>query len=371
MKIDFQILLDSIGFFQGTFLGILLILLSRKNHKSTFFLGLFLLFFSLKLGHFISRNVDSFGDYQGLYLLPFNFSWLLFPLFFIYTQKVSIFSNQKPTYWVLLPGILSFSAQLFLFFLPYQTKVAICENPIHDIIFTYVGIIYSWCIAIWNLRLVKEHKIEVRNTFSQVQKKELHWIHLFLIYSLLVSLLIHILYLISPHNYYFKILFSILDLVTIYWISYYGVSQRNVISPLDKDEIDSTLEEKESNKAPTKPIPSEYMQVLIKQIDEYLVSSACYTQTHLTIVDVAKSIHVHPKRISRAINTMRKQNFNTYINHFRIKKAISLLKSNVSSELSVEGIGNEVGFHSKSSFYRAFKKVTGITPTEYKNKVTS
>lgn len=368
MKIDFQILLDSIGFIQGTFLGILLLVLNKKNYKSTFFLGLFLLFFSLKLGHFISRNVYLFEDYQQLYLLPFNFSWLLFPLFFVYTQKVSVFSNRKPAYWVLVPGIVSFFAQLFLFFLPYQTKLEVFENPLHDIFFTYFGIVYSWCIALWNLRLVKQHKIEVHNTFSLVQKKELRWIHFFLVYSILVSLLIHVLYYISPQNYYFKIVFSIFDLVTIYWISYYGVSQPNVILPLVKDEINNAAKEKESDKSLIKPMPSENMHILIEQLDDYLISSACYTQTHLTIVDVAKSIDVHPKRISSTINSVRNQNFNTYINHFRIDKAIALLESNVSSDLSIEGIGNEVGFHSKSSFYSAFKKVTGITPTKYKNK---
>ena len=365
MKIDFQILLDGIGFIQGTFLGILLIILHKRKYKSTFFLGLFLLFFSLKLGHFISINLGLFGDYPKLFLLPFNFSWLLFPLFFIYTQKVSVFSNQKSTYWILLPGIVSFFAQLIIFLLPYQTKAAIFANPLHDIFFTYIGIVYSWCIALWNLKLVSQHKAEVYNAFSQVQKKELKWIRLFLIYSILVSVLIHVLYYISPQNYYFKILFSILDLIAIYWISFHGVAQRNVITLLNKDAMYIASVGKKSNKEIIQSIPSEDLQTLIKQIDDYLVSSSSYTKTNLTIVDISKSINVHPKRISTAINTVRKQNFNTYINHLRIKKAKALLKSKELENLSIDGIGNKVGFHSKSSFYSAFKKATGTTPNKF------
>ena len=92
--------------------------------------------------------------------------------------------------------------------------------------------------------------------------------------------------------------------------------------------------------------------------------------TELTIVDIAEKLKVHPRRISVAINSIHQQNFNTYVNEFRIKKAELLLADENLNNLSIEGIGLEVGFHSKSSFYSAFKKVTGTTPSNYKKKVS-
>lgn len=96
-------------------------------------------------------------------------------------------------------------------------------------------------------------------------------------------------------------------------------------------------------------------------------TSESFVKSELTIVDVAKDLRIHTKQISTAINKVHHQNFNSYVNQFRIEKAIKLLREQ-DTNLSIEGIGYEVGFHSKSAFYAAFKKVTGTTPTKFKEK---
>ena len=59
-------------------------------------------------------------------------------------------------------------------------------------------------------------------------------------------------------------------------------------------------------------------------------------------------------------------NFNNYINSFRVEYAKELLVTNKFSNLSIEGIGIEAGFHSKSTFYAAFKKIENTTPAQYR-----
>ena len=299
-------------------------------------------------------------------LLPFNFSWLLFPLFFIYTQKVSIFSNQKTKYWVIVPGIISFVLQVVIYFLPYSTKLEIAQSFWHELFFTFIGICYSWAIGIWNLRFVNFHIKEVKNTFSLIEFKELKWVRIFLIYALSTSVIIHVLYFISPQNFYFKLIFSIFDLIAIYWIAGNGVIQRNVSSTLELSpkfpEIKSIAENYNQSYS------IEDLKVLMRQIEDYVVSSESYMSAELTIIDLAEKLKEHPKRISTAINTILNKNFNTYINQHRIKKAERLLKNKSAENFSIEGIGKEVGFNSKSAFYSAFKKMTGMTPTAYKER---
>ncbi len=371
MLVDFQIFLDIMGLAQGLILGVLLLVLNKNKKKSTFFLGLFVLFFSLKLVHFIGRSLILNGDYPELLLLPFNFSWLLFPLFLIYTYKVSVFSDRRPPYWTLLPGIIVVLVQIYIYFLPYETKLSIDEMPLHNFFQTYLGMFYSWSIAIWNLKLLYQHRKEVRNSFSHIEAKELQWARIFLVYSIITSLLIHFLYFISSTNIYFKILFSTFDLFTIYWTAFHGISQSNISSVLNNQDASFGFNSKLSNTTKTQVNSNVAMHKLAEKIHDYVISSNVFSNSDLTIIDIAENLKIHPKLVSNTINSIRKQNFNSYINQFRIEKVVELLENSELTNYSMEGIGAEVGFNSKSAFYAAFKKVTGTTPTKYLERLVS
>jgi len=369
LDFNFQVLLDILGLIQGMTLGILLLVLNSKRFRRTYYLGLFLFLFSLKLLNFIPEGLNIEQIYPELFLLPFDFSWLLFPIFFIYTQKVSIFSNQKIKYWLLYPGIISFALQLVIYFLPYSTKLVIAQSLWHELIFTTVGIGYSWVIGFWNLRLLNKHRTEVQNTFSLTENKVLVWARIFLIYSLSASVIIHILYYVSPENFYFKIIFSIFDLIAIYWVAVNGVIQRNILDILDdKKPVFRSQDIPVIENRPKNNVEDEDLNTLMEHIDSYMKKTEAFVRTELTIIDLAEKLKVHPKKISASINTIFNQNFNAYINQLRVKKAKILLTDQSSNRFSIEGIGKEVGFHSKSAFYSAFKKVVGTTPAKYKER---
>lgn len=362
---------DTVGLLQGVALGLLLIVLNKKKYKSTFYLGLFLMLFAVRLLLFIVADLHLDKIYPHLALLPINFSWLLFPLFFVYTQKVSIFSHRKTTYWVLYPGIISLLVQLIIYSLPYETKMVIAENIWHKVIFTWAGMAYSWVIAVWNLNLLRHHKIRVRNYFSMIERKELLWAQVFLVSYLSIAVIYTVLAYLAPNSIYSKIFYSLVDLTIIYSVSYHGVVQRNVLSiNTHREMFDNTNPPsvKETKELETN-IAS--LENLIKQIDNYMVTSECFMHTELTIIDLAEALDIHPRRISTAINSIHNQNFNTYVNTFRVKKAEMLLAAEDFISLSAAGIGQEAGFRSKSAFYSSFKKVTGTTPTKYKEKILS
>ncbi|UPT72306.1 MAG: helix-turn-helix domain-containing protein [Flavobacterium sp. JAD_PAG50586_2] len=67
------------------------------------------------------------------------------------------------------------------------------------------------------------------------------------------------------------------------------------------------------------------------------------------------------------MNTELKTSFPDYINQLRIKEAQYYLKHPDFSNYTLVAIGLEAGFASKTTFNNTFKKVTGMTPSEYKN----
>ncbi len=367
---DMQVVLDAIGSVQGVTLGILLIILNRNNYRSTIFLGFFLFFFSLELVYWIFKNPEVAQSYPDLLLLPFNFSWLLFPLFFVYTQQVSVLSKEKTKYWLLFPGIISFFAQLIIFWLPFETKQLISESGWHRLFFWDLGDYYSWIVGIWNLLLLSKHRIEVRNTYSYLTFKELQWARAFLICLLAISILSHLIAHGFLNNFFVSnTVFSLMDLFAIYWVAYRGILQRNVISVLTQEWDSEVLPDKPVDQKQSQDIDSQRLEELMAKIDDFMAASECFTDPNLTIVDLAKGMQVHPRQISKAINSQSEQNFNTYVNRFRIQKAENLLKGQKEANLSMDGIGTESGFNSKSAFYSAFKKQTGTTPSQFKNQL--
>jgi len=367
MELDYNIfsLFDLLALIQGILFGTLLLI---KN-KSTKWLGVFLILFSLDLIPRILYDLNVYEYYPMLYGLPFNFYWIVFPIFYVYTQKVSIFSDSKIKYWLLYPGLLAYAVQLIIFLQPYAIKIDIFEN-IWYTVFVISGAFYSWIVGIWNFKLIKEHCIEVENSFSKVENKKLAWASTFLIFCLVSSIISLFAYYQYDNNIYSKIIYSVFFLLVIYWVSYHGMVQRNILFLLSNNEKETVAENDGFKVSENVPSKNENVDELMEQIDAYMSSSESFRQTELTIIDLAKNLNIHTKRISNAINTIRKQNFNTYVNNFRIEKAITLLAEE-NSALSIEGIGYEVGFHSKSAFYAAFKKVTGTTPSKYKQNTAA
>ncbi|GGD43772.1 helix-turn-helix domain-containing protein [Muriicola marianensis] len=366
LDINFQILLDAIGLIQGVTIGILLMVMGLRKYRRTFYLGLFLLFYSLELGYWIAINTRISSIHPECYLLPLNFTWILFPLFYIYTQQVSVFSDTKIKYWLLAPGVLSILVQVGIYTMPYETRVIIKESFWHELIFWILGTYFSWGVGIWNLRLLYKHRVEVLNTYSFIEHRELQWARFLLIYLLFTSVFSHIIAYVFPNAFTDNSIFSVLDLIAIYWVSYYGITQRNVRSLFSNTWNPKVTRSLSPPSNRNSDINIERLGEIMDLINRHIRESNCFINPDLTIMDLADGIDEHPKLVSEAINSVEKQNFNSYINQYRIRKAEDLLKTDKGSQLSVEGIGTEVGFKSKSAFYSAFKKFTGTTPTQYR-----
>jgi AraC-like DNA-binding protein len=88
-----------------------------------------------------------------------------------------------------------------------------------------------------------------------------------------------------------------------------------------------------------------------------------YRNSRLKISDVAAELHLPAYRVSRVLNERMKKSFTAFVNEYRIEAACRMLKSD--SHFTIEAIGVEVGFHSKSAFFAAFKKIKGLTPNAY------
>jgi len=94
-----------------------------------------------------------------------------------------------------------------------------------------------------------------------------------------------------------------------------------------------------------------------------------FLNPNLNLKLLSQIMNLPERQISNAINQNSEQNFYTYINQYRVNTVKSMLNNNEQNKFSIVGLGEAAGFNSKSSFYSNFKKMTGVTPSQYiKNK---
>jgi len=102
------------------------------------------------------------------------------------------------------------------------------------------------------------------------------------------------------------------------------------------------------------------------RIRELLNKEEIYVNTDLTVSTLASRLKVPPYMASRAINQFFNKSFSELVVEYRIRKAEQLLASDSQKSLTIESIAFESGFNTLSAFYKAFKKINNVTPSQYR-----
>ena len=166
-------------------------------------------------------------------------------------------------------------------------------------------------------------------------------------------------------KYWYYLCFSIL----FYYISISGLINLVQINPnrlvgINEDEI---IDEEVSTDH-VDAQENNFSEVYKTQIETLMTDKKIYKNPYLTLFDLSSELNITAKDVSHTINKGFGMNFNDFINTYRIKEIIEGLQSGKASALTLLSIAMEAGFNSKSTFNRAFKKNTQLTPKEYLQK---
>ncbi|MDA9423720.1 MULTISPECIES: AraC family transcriptional regulator [Bradyrhizobium] len=106
---------------------------------------------------------------------------------------------------------------------------------------------------------------------------------------------------------------------------------------------------------------------LIDALMRLMADERVYRQENITIGVLAGRLKIPEYRLRRLINQrLGYRNFNMFLNNHRIEEAKAALADPAQAEVPVITIAMDAGFQSLGPFNRAFKAVTGVTPTEYR-----
>ncbi|MGJ8628500.1 MAG: helix-turn-helix domain-containing protein [Sulfitobacter sp.] len=115
-------------------------------------------------------------------------------------------------------------------------------------------------------------------------------------------------------------------------------------------------------------IRPEDQEQIIADIEALLLRKNLYRDVDLNLDRLARRLGIPARHVSVAINQRRSKNVSQFVNEFRVSEACSLLRS---TDKPVTDIMFTVGFQTKSNFNREFRRVTGLTPIQWRNEDAS
>lgn len=303
------------------------------------------------------------------------------PALWLYIKSLSTPSFRFRAVYLLhfLPFLFFASYQYFSFYhLPVQEKIHIVStNRFKDFIFYKISVIAIAISAIvynlWALQLLKKHRNRLKQALSKIEDIDLNWLRTLIMASLVcygVNVTLFNLDLIFHFGSYQILMLIAYSFAAVFvlLLGYFGLRQRNVFINYSEPKAVSQPTNPHSKSLPDKKPDSH--KIFAERLLTYTKEQKPYLEPEITVSMLSKQLNVKPEFLSETLNNRLKQNFFDFINRYRIKefKEKSIAKEN--SHLTIMGIAYDCGFNSKASFYRAFKKFEGISPTAYIRSVS-
>lgn len=104
---------------------------------------------------------------------------------------------------------------------------------------------------------------------------------------------------------------------------------------------------------------------LIERLDDFMVTTELYKDPDLNLAKLARKFGTPTRQISAAVNKVKTVNVSQYVNAYRVKALCELLEN---SDLPIIQLQLETGFQTKSNGNREFLRVTGLSPTQWREE---
>jgi len=368
----------NIAIFQGIVLGLIILKSSLFNSNSNKYLAYLLFALSIILLNHVFEIEDVLTVHPFLHFID-NIEWIfLLPPFlflFIINRIDKIAKSKQKIYLYFTP--FAFSAILNIARdLDHVAGIyTIPESSIY--IFKILGLIHLILAVTFIPFLLCYSYFLIRHLKDPQEKKWIITLLTIISSSIFAFLIIYLTSLFIEFD--LSATMSILALAAtfiIHWTSYMGIyryklakNKEAVYNFLNQDltisysntqiSEDRRVEEYRESITPDN-LYFQKLELLFKE-------QHIYTDSTLNREKVAEQLGISAGYVSLIVNTITGDNFANYINQYRVAAVKEMISNSEYENYNLLAMGLESGFTSKTTFYKAFKKITGQTPNEYKN----
>jgi len=287
----------------------------------------------------------------------------------------------KLCFLLFLPALIYFIILIPLYILPSSEKLIIIKNVLSDKILislepdvilpqgwgTLARLYFGFLITIAEFILLFKWKIYVFDKKSIQESRMFKWLFLFITFTSAICIILVVEYFFHLSRFMDltqQILYSLSGIVLFVSLSLlfnptllYGVYEN---SPNLNAELTLKKEKKATN------LTLEQKAGLKERIESHFNQDYPFTKTGYSINDLSSEVNIPVYLLSSFINEEYQINFNEWVNNHRIDYLTQLLKASPNYlKFTLESLGKQVGFSSRSAFNTAFKKRTGKTPSAF------
>jgi len=372
--------INFIGIGLAFFLSSMLIIKKKKGNFD-YILMAWLIFNGLNLYFFYLNFTDQTQLFIPALIAMGLIPFLVSPLLFIYVSSLVQginFSWRKQ-----VPHLLPYVVMLVSMYWIYWTRgdhrnLKIANGfinfrgdlPYHIHYWALLMAFSSFIYPLLCLYKLFRHRAVIENVFSSLKNNTLDWMRYWIIIEIVGFWISFIIILASDDKMLdyitsFKVI-SGLIILNIFVIGYFGIKQSNIFVGSGIKEDYKLPKEKYRSSNLDLNKKEELMLLLRSKMDEYKL----YKKPTLNAKDVAEIIDVTNHQLSQLINQETDKNFYEFVNQYRVEEFKRRVITEEVNKLSLLGLAFDCGFNSKSTFNYIFKKSEGITPSQYKNKLS-
>ncbi len=290
---------------------------------------------------------------------------LINPAFYLYIKSLT--KRDFSLKWLQLLHLLP-----FLFFeiiiLVFKIPLSVASFNLTDklefsLLFTGTTI-FSWIIYnTLSIVTVCKHQKNLKNEFSNIEdNSKLNW--------LLFIVIVYVSFCVIEFGFGAYVYLSNADMLLTHWLTYpfflflvyvlgyYGLKQRVVF----KEQKQNATAKYEKS-----VLATDRKEEIKSRIYQLFDKKKPFLDPDFNMDMLSQQLAYPKHQITEVLSTEIQQNFFQLVNSYRVEAVKKLLEEN--NQYSIEAIGYECGFNGKSTFYTIFKKITGKTPSQYRDSL--
>ncbi|PIE10554.1 MAG: hypothetical protein CSA72_08600 [Rhodobacterales bacterium] len=228
------------------------------------------------------------------------------------------------------------------------------------------------------MRRLLRYRRRLQDFYASTEKHELRWIYIIGGLGLLFwcAQIMSVRNEITPERQLLsQAALSLAGLAMVVATTFWGLRQRPALVPAPSEPEPAPLPDQPSGSSPEKSaekyeksaLSPEASARIERKLRAAMETDKLHRDANLSLWSLARHVGASPNYISQTLNEVIGESFFDFVNRHRIAEAMRRLSD---TDETVLTITYDVGFNSRSSFYTAFKRVTGQTPTGYRKSLS-